>query len=214
MQLFNGGMTRHCFCFPSGSLCIFVSGARSLSPNCVYRGVCVLECGNKPEKSVKMLAADIFEGRIIPLCVSEDNLNYNCIAAQSRDPSQAQTEPCWTRLNQAWTFSTQHALRFKPRLIGPKASESRFPAVTGTGVGKEKETGRKRRKRKQKSFTAIYINPFWINIIPLFSFASTTFFSPFWLKWRQTPDVAFPQLLSPSWKWCVDTINNQGNLAS
>lgn len=83
----------------------------------------------------------MFEGRIIPLCVhvSEDNLNYNCIAAQSRNSRQARAKPCWTRLNQAWTYSAQHALRFKPWLIGPKASKSPFPAVTGTGLGKERD---------------------------------------------------------------------------
>ena len=99
-----------------------------------------------------MWDADIFEGRIIPLCVSEDNLNYNCIAAQSRDSSQAQTKPCWTRLNQAWTPSIQQALRFKPWLIGPKASKSSFPAVTGTGLGKEKDREKEDENKKETEF--------------------------------------------------------------
>lgn len=81
------------------------------------------------------------------LCVSEVNLNYNCIAAQSRDSNQAEAKPCWTRLNQAWTSSTQHALRFKPWLIGLKASKSPFPAVTGIGLGKESD-GAKGRKEQ------------------------------------------------------------------
>lgn len=113
------------------------------------------------------------EGRVIPLCVfvSEDSPNYNCIAAQSRNSSQAWAKPCWTRLNQAWTYSAQHALRFKPWLIGPKASESPFPAVTGTGLRKERD-GRRRIEQGRDMqgdyfppFWFIYISPHWINTI-------------------------------------------------
>lgn len=180
-------MTRHCFCFPSGSLCVFVSCARPLSPNCECW--CVLECGNKQEKSVKMWGADIFEGRIIPLCVSEDNLNYNCIAAQSRDLSQAQTKPCWTRLNQAWTFSTRRALRFKPRLIGPKASKKPLPSCDGHWTGK-REGERKKEERKKEaeilSFRSIYKNPCWINFILLFS-SFSFFLNPFLAQMQANP---------------------------
>lgn len=124
--------------------------------------LCVCACGIQARKKVyaKMWNADIFEARIIPLCVSEDNPNYNCIAAQSRDLSQVQTKPCWTRLNQAWTSSTQHALHFKPWLIGPKASKSCSPAVTGTGLGKEEERERRKRARKKGERDFFFLNQF------------------------------------------------------
>lgn len=100
---------------------------------------------------VKMWDAEKSEKRVIPLSVfvSEDSLNYNCIAAQSRDSSQAWAKPCWTRLNQAWTYSAQHALRFKPWLIGPKASKNPFAAVTGTGLGRDRGGERRREQRKR-----------------------------------------------------------------
>ena len=137
----------------------------------------------------------MFEGRIIPLCVhvSEDSLNYNCIAAQSRNSSQAQAKPCWTRLNQAWTYSAQHALRFKPWLIGPKASKSPFPAVTGTGLGKERDGEMEEESNMQREITfpprSIYMSPHWINTIlyssPLFfDSLSISYAQPFyWLGW-------------------------------
>lgn len=137
----------------------------------------------------------MFEGRIIPLCVhvSEDSLNYNCIAAQSRNSSQAQAKPCWTRLNQAWTYSAQHALRFKPWLIGPKASKSPFPAVTGTGLGKERDGEMEEESNMQREITfpprSIYMSPRWINTIlyssPLFfDILSILYAQPFyWLGW-------------------------------
>lgn len=110
---------------------------------CVY-SMCVYveniaRQGEGENDHVKMWDAEMSEKRVIPLSVfvSEDSLNYNCIAAQSRDSSQAWAKPCWTRLNQAWTYSAQHALRFKPWLIGPKASKNPFAAVTGTGLGRD-----------------------------------------------------------------------------
>lgn len=137
----------------------------------------------------------MFEGRIIPLCVhvSEDSLNYNCIAAQSRNSSQAQAKPCWTRINQAWTYSAQHALRFKPWLIGPKASKSPFPAVTGTGLGKERDGEMEEEGNMQREITfpprSIYMSPRWINTIlysppPFFDILSISYAQPvYWLDW-------------------------------
>ncbi len=142
---------------------------------CVYVRVCGKDSKRKREGEkvyAKMWDAEMFEGRIILLCVyvSEDSLNYNCIAAQSRNSSQAQAKPCWTRLNRAWTHSAQHALRFKPWLIGPKASKSPFPAVTGTGLGKERD-GEKEEENKGETerdyFSPLFISmhPRWINTI-------------------------------------------------
>lgn len=92
--------------------------------------------------------------------MSEDNLNYNCIAAQSSNSSQAQAKPCWTRLNQAWTYSAQHALRFKPWLIGPKASKNPFPAVTGTGLGKDRDREREKSASERQREISFSLHPF------------------------------------------------------
>lgn len=122
----------------------------------------------------------MFEGRIIPLCVyvSEDSLNYNCIAAQSRNLSQAQAKPCWTRLNQAWTYSPQHALRFKPWLIAPKASKSPFPAVMGTGLGKERDGEMKEESKGETCRERLHfpLNPFTWTPIGSIPFCILPFF--------------------------------------
>lgn len=158
MGLLKRGMKWYCSPFPFGSFCVFVKLCQIAEPEpcAVGASLCVWERWQERERGRESLCSNVrcrnfFEGRIIPLClyVSEDNLNYNCIAAQSRNSSQAQAKPCWTRLNQAWTYSPQHALRFKPWLIGPKASKSPFPAVTGTGLGKERD-GRKRKKEESQ----------------------------------------------------------------
>lgn len=146
------------------------------------------------------------------LCVSEANLNYNCIAAQSRDSNQAEAKPCWTRLNQAWTSSTQHALRFKPWLIGLKASKSPFPAVTGIGLGKESD-GEKEEENKAETGKLVFpcINlhmPHWINTIflPFLDILSILCAQLFLLAQL----IGNPRCcICPVAQWCRETINVQ-----
>lgn len=156
------------FPFPFWEFLSLCEGARLLHPNrvlCVYVSVCAQETIERERERNSLLKCEMQKclRGVIPLCVfvSEDSLNYNCMATQSRNARQAWAKPCWTRLNQTWTYAAQHALRFKPWLIGPKASQSPFPAVTGTGLRKErdgergKEHGREMFLKCFDSFTCI-----------------------------------------------------------
>lgn len=70
----------------------------------------------------------------------------------------SRAKPSWTRLNQAWTYSAQHALCFKPWLIGPAASQSPFPAVTATGLRKERD-----RERENEHAKEIHLHEFTLD---------------------------------------------------
>jgi len=79
-------------------------------------------------------------------------------------------------------------LRFKPWLIGPKASKSPFPAVTGTGLGKERDGEKKEESEGETERDyphpppSIYMNPHWINTIlyssPFFDILSIPYAQP------------------------------------
>lgn len=100
------------FRFPFWEFLSLCEAARSLSRNCVPRlSVCVCGCAQGGEgkkkkagrekkkrkrKSVKMSDAETFESNFLSVFVSENSLNYEPAAAQSRLMSQAnlnQTKP-------------------------------------------------------------------------------------------------------------------------
>lgn len=94
------------FRFPFWEFLSLCEAARSLSWNCVlWLYVCLRLCTRrkkkksrekKKKKSVKMSDAEMFESNFLSVFVSENSLNYESAAAQSRLTSQAnlnQTKP-------------------------------------------------------------------------------------------------------------------------
>lgn len=91
------------FRFPFWEFLSLCEAARSLSRNCVlWLSECLRLCtgrGKKKQgekKSVKMSDAETFESNFLSVFVSENSLNYESAAAQSRLTSQAnlnQTKP-------------------------------------------------------------------------------------------------------------------------
>lgn len=149
------------FRFPFWEFLSLCEAARSLSRNCVLCvPVCVCGCaqGGGREKIVckNVRCRNVWES--FPLCLCQTALIMRLWQLRAG----ARAKPSWTRLNQAWTYSAQHALCFKPWLIGPEASQSPFPAVTATGLRKERDGEREERTGPRNSF---YTSSRWINTI-------------------------------------------------
>lgn len=145
------------FRFPFWEFLSLCKAARSLSRNCVlWLSACVCGCAQGGEKKKKRRGK---RGKSLWKCQMQKHLRVIsslCLCQRTAlitSPPQlragSRAKPSWTRLNQAWTYSAQHALCFKPWLIGPEASQSPFPAVTATGLRKEREREKENEHAKE-----------------------------------------------------------------
>lgn len=205
--LLKRGMKWYCSLLLLGVLCLCEAMPDHWAQLCAAASatVCMWKRLQK-RKSILKWWCQIFEERIIALCVTMCQRTALIITAQGlkgRTQAKPKAKPCRTSLNQAQTNSTQHALCFKPWLIGPKASNSPIPAVTVTGLGKEMSMERNKNNKVEKAagrLVFFFIHPFpWTpnGSIPFCSLESLpiqyaqAYF--YWLSWLRT------QMLSLNW---------------
>lgn len=154
MRLLKRRMKWYCSVFPFGSFGVFVKlpdrWAETVCRGCLCVSVCVCGCaqggkgkkaGRKKRKRKSLWKCQMQKRlRVISsLCLCQRTA---LITSPPQLRAGSWAKPTWTRLNQAWTYSAQHALCFKPWLIGPEASQTPFPAVTAIGLRKERDGGR------------------------------------------------------------------------
>lgn len=159
MRLLKRRMKWYCSVFPFGSFWVFVKlpdrWAGTVCCSCLC--VCLRLCTRKKKKNRerKSLWKCQMQKRlrvISSLCLCQRTA---LITSPPQLRAGSRAKPTWTRLNQAWTYSAQHALCFKPWLIGPGASQSPFPAVTATGLRKERD-----REREKEHAEEIHLHEF------------------------------------------------------
>lgn len=208
MRLLKRRMKWYCSVFPFGSFWVFVKLPDRWAETvcCSCRCVCLRLCTRKKKKKNrerKSLWKCQMQKRlrvISSLCLCQSTA---LITSPPQLRAGSRAKPTWTRLNQAWTYSAQHALCFKPWLIGPGASQSPFPAVTATGLKKKKGIERER-KNMPKKF--IYVRSRWIDTIcVVLIFEILSFFFFYWLSWVEAERCIWHRVRSK----CRETTDNE-----
>lgn len=176
MRLLKRRMKWYCSVFPFGSFWVFVKlpdrWAETVGRGCL--------CVHKEEK--KKTERKKRKRKSLWKCQTQKRLRVISSLCLCQRTALITSPPSQANLNQTKPGSAQHALCFKPWLIGPEASQSRFPAVTATGLRKERD-----REREKEHAKEIHLHEFPMDRYHLrCSHVWNSLFFFYWLSWVMT----------------------------